>query len=77
MHAERWVVHENDITSRTSLDDEIEHKYHVPSGIHDAGTKFLKCRPCVGTIPMGILVVQCIVVHLPLVAGFLSRRPSF
>ena len=34
------VVRENDNTSRTFLDNEMEQKCDVPAGIHDAGTKF-------------------------------------
>ena len=34
------VVRENDNTSRTFLDNEMEQKCDVPSGIHDVGTKF-------------------------------------
>ena len=40
------VVHENDKTSRTFLDNEMEQKCDLPAGIHDAGTKFWKRWPC-------------------------------
>ena len=39
-----------------SLDNEMEQKCDVPTGIHDAGTKFLKWWPCGFN--------QCLLVHL-------------
>ena len=40
------VVRENDKTSCTFLDNEMEQKCDVAAGIHDAGTKFWKWWPC-------------------------------